>query len=164
MPGFDTDNVVHRLLMKEGCSPIKQKVRRMRPEMSEKIKAEVMKQFNAWFIAVTSYPQCVANVVPVPKKYGKVRMCVDYMDLNRASPKDNFPLPHIDFLVDNTAQHKVFSSIDSFSGYNQINMAPKDIEKTTFVTQWGTFCYKVMPFGLKNTDVTYQRADRKSVV
>ena len=63
--------------------------------MSEKIKAEVMKQFNAGFMAVTSYPQWVANIVPVLKKDGKVRMCVDYRDLNRASPKDDFPLPHI---------------------------------------------------------------------
>ena len=74
--------------------------------MSEKIKAEVMKQFNAGFLDVTSYPQWVANIVPVPKKDGKVRMCVDYRDLNRASPKDDFPLPHIDILIDNTAQHK----------------------------------------------------------
>ena len=68
-----------------------------------------MKQFDAGFLAVTSYPQWVANVVPVPKKDGKVRMCVDYRDLSRASPKDDFPLPHIDVLVDNTAQHKIFS-------------------------------------------------------
>ena len=113
----------------------------MCPEMSEKIKAEVMKQFNTGFLVVTSYPQWVANVVLVPKKGGKVRMCVDYRDLNRASPKDDFPLPHIDVLVDNTAQHKVFSFMDGFSGYNQIKMAPEDMEKTTFVTQWGTFCY-----------------------
>ena len=126
--------------------------------MSEKIKAEVMKQFDAGFMAVTSYPQWVANIVPVPKKDGKVRMCVDYRDLNRASPKDDFPLPHIDILIDNTAQHKVFSFMDGFSGYNQIKMAPEDMEKTTFVTQWGTFCYKVMPFGLKNAGATYQRA------
>ena len=97
----------------------------MRPEMFEKIKAEVMKQFNSGFLAVTSYPQWVANVVPVPKKDGKVRMCVDYRDLNRESPKDDFPLPHIDVLVDNTAQHKDFSFMDGFSGYNQIKMAPK---------------------------------------
>ena len=85
-------------------------------------------------------------------------MCVDYRDLNRASPKDDFPLPHIDVLVDNTAQHKIFSFIDGLCGYNQIKMALEDMEKTTFVTQWGTFCYKVMPFGLKNTGETYQRA------
>ena len=88
--------------------------------------------------------------MPVPKKDGKVRMCVDYRDLNRASPKDDFPLTHIDILVDNTTQHRVFSFMDEFSGYNQIKIAPEDMEKTTFVTQWGKFCYKVMPFGLKN--------------
>ncbi|KAG8500234.1 hypothetical protein CXB51_004341 [Gossypium anomalum] len=85
-------------------------------------------------------------------------MCVDYRDLNRASPKDNFPLPHIDTLVDNTAKHSLFSFMDGFSGYNQIKMASEDMEKTTFITMWGTFCYKVMPFGLKNAGATYQRA------
>ena len=106
----------------------------MRPDMSEKIKAKVMKKFDAVFLDVTSYPQWVVNVVSVPKKDGKVHMCVDYKDLNRESPKDDFHLPHIDVLVDNTAQHKVFSFMDGFSGYNQIKMAPKDMEKTTFVT------------------------------
>ena len=85
-------------------------------------------------------------------------MCVDYRDLNRASPKDNFPLPHIDILVDNMAKHSLFSFMDGFLGYNQIRMAPKDMEKTTFLTMWRTFCYKVIPFGLKNVRATYQRA------
>ena len=71
MPGLDIDIVVHQLPTKEGFLPVKQKVRRMHPEMSEKIKAEVRKQFNSGFLAVTSYPQWVANVVPVPKKDGK---------------------------------------------------------------------------------------------
>ncbi|RDX68148.1 Retrovirus-related Pol polyprotein from transposon 17.6, partial [Mucuna pruriens] len=107
---------------------------------------------------MAEYPQWVANIVPVPKKDGKVRMCVDYRDLNRVSPKDNFPLPHIDLLVDNTAQHSCYSFMDGVSRYNQIRMAPEDKEKTTFITTWGTFCYKVMPFGLKNAGETYQRA------
>lgn len=85
-------------------------------------------------------------------------MCVDYRDLNRASPKDDFPLPHIDMLVDNTAKFDIFSFMDGFSGYNQIKMAPEDMEKTTFITPWGIFCYQVMPFGLKNAGATYQRA------
>ena len=84
-----------------------------------------------------------------------MRMCVDYRDLNRASPKDNFPY-HT--LVDNTAKHSLFSFMDGFSGYNQIRMVSKKIEKTTFVTMWGTFCYKVMLFGLKNAGATYQKA------
>ena len=100
MPGLDADIMVHRLPTKEDSPLVKQKVRRMRPNMSENIKAEVMKEFNVGCLAVTSYLQWVANVVPMPKKDDKVRMCVDYRDLNRASPKDDFPLPHIDILVD----------------------------------------------------------------
>ncbi|GAU46722.1 hypothetical protein TSUD_100140 [Trifolium subterraneum] len=87
-------------------------------------------------------PECppwLANVVPVPKKDGKVRMCVDYRDLNKASPKDDFPLPHIDVLVDNTAKSKVLSFMDDFSGYNQIKMAVEDREKTTFHYTLGHF-------------------------
>ena len=106
---------------------------------------------------MSKYPQWVANIVPMPKKDGKVHMCVDYRDLNRASPKDNFPLPHIDALVDNTAKHSLFSFMDRFLGYNQIRMVPKDMKKTMFLTMWGTFCYKVMSFGLKNVGVMYYR-------
>jgi len=83
---------------------------------------------------------------------------MDYQDLNQASPKDNFPLPHVDILVDNTTNFAFFSFMDGFSGYNQIKMAPEDMEKMNFVTLWGTFCYKVMSFGLKNARVTYQQA------
>ena len=82
-------------------------------------------------------------------------MCVDYRDSNKASPKDYFPLPHIDILVDRTTKSKVFSFMDGFSGYNQIRMAPEDQEKTSFITPWGTFCYVVMPFGLKNAGATF---------
>ena len=85
-------------------------------------------------LEVSKYLQWVANIVPVLKKDGKVRMCVDYRDLNRASPKDNFPLPHIDTLVDNTTKHSLFSFMDRFSGYNQIRMTLEDMEKTTFLT------------------------------
>ncbi|KAK5813348.1 hypothetical protein PVK06_028797 [Gossypium arboreum] len=158
MLGLNTDIVVHRLPIKEECRPVQQKLRRMRPDILLKIKEEVKKQFDTGFLQVVKYLEWVANIVPVPKKAGKVRMCVDYQDLNKASPKDNFPLPHIDTLVDNTAGYSLFSFMDGFSGYNQIKMHPEDMEKTTFVTMWGTFCYKVMSFGLKNAGATYQRA------
>ena len=158
MPGLDPEIIQHRLPLKPECHPIKQRLRIMKSEVSLKIKEEVKKQFNAEFLAIAQYPQWVANVVSVPKKGGKVRMCVDYRDLNRASPKDDFPLPHIDTLVDNTTTSSLYSFMDEFSGYNQIKMAPEDIEKTTFITLWGTFCYKVISFGLKNAGATYQRA------
>ena len=133
MPGLDTDIVVHRLPLREEYIPVKQKLRRVKPEMLLKIKEEVKKQLDAGFLEVAKYPQWVANIVPVPKKDGKVRMCVDYQDLNRANLKDNFSLSHIDTLVDNTAKHSLFSFMDGFSGYNQIKMAPEDMEKTTFL-------------------------------
>jgi ribonuclease HI len=158
MPGLDTDIVVHKIPLKPECKPVKQALRRMKPEVILKIKEEVEKRLKAGFLSTVTYSDWVANIVPVPKKDGKVRMCVDYRDLNRASPKDNFPLPHIDTLVDNTATNVVFSFMDGFSGYNQIKMAEEDKSKTAFVTHWGTFVYDVMPFGLKNAGATYQRA------
>ena len=126
--------------------------------MEVKIKEEMKKQIYADFLVTAEYPQWVANIVHVPKNDGKARMCVDYIDLNKASPKDDFPLPHIDMLVDNTTKFKVFSFMDEFSGYNQIKMTPEDMERTTFITPWGTFCYEVMPFDSKNAGATYQRA------
>ena len=96
MPGLSSDIVQYRLPLNPECSSVKQKLRRMRPETSLQIKEEIKKQFDAGFLAVARYPEWVANIVPVPKKDGKVRMRVDYWDLNRASPKDNFPLLHID--------------------------------------------------------------------
>ncbi|KAI5412581.1 hypothetical protein KIW84_057300 [Lathyrus oleraceus] len=123
MPGLDTDIVQHFLPLKPECVPMKQKFRRTHPDMAVKIKEEFQKQIDAGFLVTSTYPQWVANIVPVPKKDGKVRMCMDYRDLNKASPKDDFPLPHIDMLVDNTAKFNVFSFMDGFSGYNQIKMA-----------------------------------------
>ena len=86
-----------------------------------------------------------------------MRVCVDFQDLNKASLKDGFPLPHIDMLVDSTVGHSMFSFMDKFSRYSQILMALEDMEKTSFITEWGTYCYRVMPFGLKNAGATYQR-------
>ncbi|RDX63375.1 hypothetical protein CR513_58204, partial [Mucuna pruriens] len=111
----------------------------MKTKMILKIKEEVEKQWNVGFLAVAKYPQWVANIVLVPKKDEKVRMCIDYRDLNRAIPKDNFPLPHIDMLIDNTTQHAFYSFMDGFSEYNR-------------------FGWQVTPFELKNVGATYQRA------
>ena len=91
----------------------------------------------------------------VKKADGKWRMCVDFTDLNRACLKDSYLFPRIDTLVGSTARHELLSFIDAFSGYNQIKMSEEAQERTSFVTSQGLFCYKVMPFGLKNAEATY---------
>ena len=91
----------------------------------------------------------------VKKANEKWRMCVDFTDLNQDCPKDSFPLPRIDQLVDLTAGHKLLTFMDAFSGYNQILMTEEDQEKTAFVTSQGLYCYRVMSFGLKNAGATY---------
>ena len=115
----------------------------------------------AGFIWEVHYPEWLANVFLVKKANGKWRMCVDFTDLNKACPKDSFPLPRIDQLVDSTIGHTLLSFMDTFSGYNQIRMADKDHEKTAFITSQGLYCYKVMAFGLKNAGATYQRLVNK---
>ena len=116
---------------------------------------EVNKLLAANFIREVHYPEWLANVVMVKKANGKWRMCVDFTDLNQACPKDSFPLPRIDQLVDSTVGHKLLTFMDAFSRYNQIPMAEEDQEKTVFITSQGLYCYKVMPFGLKNAGATY---------
>ena len=100
-------------------------------------------------------------MVLVKKSNGKWRLCIDFTDVNLACSKDSFPLPRIDLIVDATAGHELISFMDAFSGYNQIRMDPNGQEKTSFVTGQGTYCYQVMPFGLKNAGATYQRLVNK---
>ena len=121
------------------------------------IEEEVYKLLEAGFIREEKYPTWLANVVMVKKPNGKWRICVDYTDLNKACPKDCFPLLRIDQLVDSTSGYAVLSFMDAFSGYNQIRMDPKDEVHTSFITHFGTYCYKMMPFGLKNARATFQR-------
>ncbi|PKI72916.1 hypothetical protein CRG98_006616, partial [Punica granatum] len=156
MPGLDSLIVKHFLpLDTERFPPKRQHLRRQRASLLLRIKEEVIKQINAGFLEVYNYSEWVANNVPVEKKDGKVRVCVDYWDLNKASPKDNFPLPHIDVLVDNTAHHTLFSFMDGFFGYNQIRMAEEDKIKTMFVTMWGIFCYRKYKLRLNPAKCTF---------
>ncbi|XP_070014056.1 uncharacterized protein [Nicotiana sylvestris] len=137
MNGLSTSIVAHKLPTDPACLPVKQKLRKFKPDMSLKIKKEVTKQVKARVLRVVEYPTWLANVVPVPKKDGKVRVYIDYRDLNRASPKDDFPLPNIHILIDNCAKHEIQSFIDCFARYHQIWMDEEDAEKTAFITPWG---------------------------
>ena len=118
---------------------------------------EVDNLFRASFIKEVKYPEWLANVVVVPKKGGKWRVCIDYTDLNEACLKDSFPLPRIDQIVDAAVGHRILSFLDAFSRYHKIPMHLPDVEKVTFIASHRLFYYNVMPFGLKNARATYQR-------
>ena len=124
-------------------------------ERDRAIEEEVRKLIEADFIREVYYPDWLANMEMVKKAIGKWRICVDFTDLNKECPKDSYPLPRVNVLVNSTAQHQLLSFMDAFSGYNQIRMDEADQEKTSFVTNQGLFYYKVMSFGLKNAGATY---------
>ena len=157
MGGIDPAIITHRLNVSPSFKPVKQKIRSFAPERKKAINEKVVKLLQAGAIREVEYPKWLANVVLVKKANGKWRLCIDFTDVNRACPKDSFPLPRIDLIVDSTTGHELLSFMDAFSDYNQISMDPDDQEKTSFVTGQGTFCYRVMPFGLKNAGATYQR-------
>ncbi|KAI5312880.1 hypothetical protein L3X38_042054 [Prunus dulcis] len=162
MPGIDPDIICHRLHVNPASKPVVQKRRNFAPERVAIIEAEIDKLLAAGFIEEVSYSEWLANVVLVAKQEkGKWRVCVDYTDLNKACPKDNFPLPRIDQLVDSTSGNQLLSFMNAYSGYNQIMMYDDDKAKTSVIIERGTYCYKVMPFGLKNAGATYQRLVNK---
>ncbi|XP_059669890.1 uncharacterized protein LOC132315551 [Cornus florida] len=157
MPGINPTTIEHRLNTDPTFKPIRQKRRTFAAERNMAILEEVNKLMKADFIQEVHYPDWLANVVLVKKANGKWRLCVDFTDLNKACSKDSFPLPRIDMLVEGTAGHELLSFMDAYSGYNQISMHTPDRDKTSFITDRGLYCYKVMPFGLKNAGATYQR-------
>ncbi|KAL2235215.1 UNVERIFIED_CONTAM: Retrovirus-related Pol polyprotein from transposon [Sesamum indicum] len=161
LKGIDPGVIMHRLNVDPTVQPVQQKKRAFGVEKNCIIEEEVNKLLKAGYISEVQYTNWLANVVMVPKTAGKWRMCTDFTDLNKACPKDPYPLPRIDLLVDSTAGHEIFSIMDAYQGYHQIFMATEDCEKTSFVTDKGIFCYNVMPFGLKNAGATYQRLVNK---
>jgi hypothetical protein len=160
MPGLDRSIVEHRLLLKKGFRLFQQRARQMKAEVLEEVKQEVEKMLEEGFIRPCKYAEWISSVVPVQKKDGRWQVCVDFRDLNRATPKDEYPMPVIETLINAAAGHKTFSVVDGNTGYNQIFMAPEDIHKTAFRVPGavGLFDPVVMTFGLKNAGATYQRA------
>ena len=124
MPGLDPKVVTHKLNVDAKARPIKQPPRKYHLDVVEKIKDEVNKLLKARFIEEIKCPEWLANIVPVTKKGGQIRICMDFRDLSKAHPKDESPLPNVNILVDEAARHKCFSFLDGYSGYNQIFMVP----------------------------------------
>ena len=157
MVGISLTVASHKLNVLPTAKLVRQRVRRFYPDRHQIIQKEVDNLLEAGFIREMKYLEWLTNVVVVPKKGGKWRVCVDYTDLNEACPKDSFPLPRIDQIMDVTTGHGILPFLDAFSRYHQIPMHPHDAEKTTFITPHGLYCYNVMLFGLKNARATYQR-------
>ena len=161
MLSISPEIIQHKLNVNLERKPVQQRRRAFALERDQALTEEVTKLLTAGFIRKVYYPGWLTNIVLVKNVNGKWRMCVDFTDLNKACPKDSFPLPRIDQLVDSTVGHKLLTFIDTFSRYNQINMDEEDQEKTAFITSQGLYCYKVMPFRLKNAGATYQRLVNK---
>ena len=123
LPGLDRSLVEHRLPMKPNFKPYKQKPRRMGSEVIQKVKEEILRLLKAGFIRTAKYVEWRSNIVPVVKKNGKMKVCINFKNLNLATPKDEYPMPIVDLLVDSSAGHQILSMMDGHSGYNQICIA-----------------------------------------
>jgi len=157
MQGISLKIATHQLRVDPASYSVCQKKMRFSRDRQMAITQEVNKLLATSFIRDVLYPTWLVNVVMVKKSNGKWRMCVDFINLNKAYLKDSCPLPRIDRLVDFTAGFEFLSSLNAYSRYHQISMHPDDEEKIPFITESNTYSYKAMPFRLKNARVTYQR-------
>ena len=155
--GVSREIMEHELRVNPKVKPHKQRLRMMFEDHKKAAQSEVQKLLDVGVISEVQYPEWLANVVMVPKKNGNWRMCIDFTTLNKFCPKDEFPLPLIDTLVDAAAGSEMLSMLDCFSGYHQIFMKKSDEEKTSFTTPFGTYCYVRMPEGLRNTGCTFNK-------
>ena len=155
---YDTNIIQHTIPIKEDEKPFRQKLRRINPLLLPLIEKEIRKLFDAKIIVSLRFSKWLANLVPVRKKSGEIRFCVDFRNLNKVPLKDNYPLPKMDHILQKVVGSQKISMLDGFSGHNQIQVHLDDQEKTTFTTPWGTFMYAKMPFGLMNAGATFQRA------
>jgi hypothetical protein len=140
---------------------VKQHLRRFNDEKCKAIGKEIKKLLSSGFIREVFHHEWLANPVLVKKKNKKCRMCVDNTGLNKTCPKDLFPLPRIDQVVDSTAGSETLCFLDAYSEYHQIAMCIADQLATSFITPFGTYCYKTMPFRLKNVGAMFQRCMRR---
>jgi hypothetical protein len=159
MPGIDPHIVEHEIRTYLDAKPMfDKKLHPVNPLQGNDYQGEVEKLIKVGFIYPVKLTEWVSNPVPVNKKQGTIHVCMEFHDLNKAFPKDNFPTPFIDQIVDECVGCEVFSFMDGFSGYNQIQIKPEDQHKTAFICPWGTFTYRKIPFGLKNVGATFQWA------
>ena len=144
MLGIDPSIFKHEIQTYPNAKPIRQKLRPVNPRKVVAVKDEVEKLLKAGFIYPIALIEWVSNLIHVDKRKGTICVCTKFWDLNKACPKDSYPTPFIDQIIDACAGSEVFSFMDGFSGYNQIQIKPEDQHKTTFIFPWGAFTYKKM--------------------
>jgi hypothetical protein len=159
--GVNRDVIEHSLSVDPTFKPRKQRLRKMSDDKAEGARNEVKRLQSAGIIREVTYPEWLANTLMVKKANGKWRMCIDFTDLNKACPKNEFPLPRIDSLVDATTSSELMSLLDCYSGYHQVWMKKEDEPKASFITPSGTYCYLRMPEGLKNAGGSFSRMTAK---
>lgn len=161
MNGLSKEVIKHKLDVKKKAKPVKQQKSNFASKRHELIKEEVNKLLDAKFIRKVMCPKWLAKMVLVKKANGKQRVCIDFTNLNKACPKDNYPLLRIAQLVNLTTSHELLSFLVAYSGYHHIFMAEVDREKTSFIIDQRAYYQDVMPFGLKNLRGTFQRIINK---
>jgi hypothetical protein len=158
MPGIPRELAEHKLKIFPNAKPVKQSMRRYNPEKARSMGKEINRLLEAKFIREIKVATWLSPPVMVQKKDTKIyRMCIDFTALKKHCPKDYFPLPRIDQIIDSTASCERLSFLDAYSEYNQIRLKVEDEDKTAFITLHGVYYYMTMPFGLKNAGATYQR-------
>ena len=158
LKSYDASIIQHKIPLKKNQKPFKQKLRRINPLLLPLVRAEIEKMHDAGIIVPIRFSKWVSNLVSVRKKTGEIRLCIDFRNLNRASLKDNYPLPKMDHILQRVVGSKRISLLDGFSGYNQVLVLPSDQIKTAFTTPWGTFMYVKIHLELMNAGATFQRA------
>jgi hypothetical protein len=162
MPGFPKDVIKHHLKIYLDARPVQQKPQKQSIQQQNFIREEIKKLLNSGFIREVHHPRWLANPIVIPKAGGKLRMCINYTSLNKASPKDHFPLSRIDQIMDSTSICYLLCFLDVYFGFHQIPLTREDKEHTTFLTVDGLFFYVSMPYGLKKALPSFVRAMHKT--
>jgi hypothetical protein len=150
--------VEHKIKLDTTILPTHQARYHMNPNYATVFKQDLNNLLAAGFIEPVEQIMWLSPILVVPKKNGKLCICIDFRKLNAVTKKDPYPLPFTDEVLDKVVGHEVYSFLDGFSSYHQIQIAPDNRYKMTFITNWGAFVWVIMSFGLKNTPPTYQRA------
>ncbi|MCO5564458.1 hypothetical protein L7F22_018119 [Adiantum nelumboides] len=156
MKGVPSSEVQHTISMISTVKPVQQRPYPMNPKYVKIVQEELEKLIKCGFIYPIKHSEWVSPIVIVPKKNGKLKVCVDLKKVNATTRKDHYPLPYLEHVLERVAGKEAYSFLDGYSGYNQITIALEDQAKTAFIIEFGVFAFRVMAFNLTNALATFQ--------